>query len=201
MSKTDATREFYYDKYFGLHAAKINPGEFTATDKNIMLVTVLGSCIAVCLRDPVNHVHGMNHFLLPDAQDIPNPNMSPASYGVNAMELLINDMLKMGAERHYLEAKIFGGSNALYNDNIPNTGEKNKAFILNYMALERIPVIAQDIGGNVPRKIYFLPGTGEVKLRRLNIVKNATIIEREADYCAEITSGNLDGGFSDFGAA
>src|ERR1700693_3574707 len=100
----------YFDRTFDCDAAKILPGEYFFTHKDMMIVTVLGSCVSACIRDRVSGIGGMNHFMLPDGG---GENDSPVSasmrYGSYAMEVLINDVLKAGARRENLEAKVFGG--------------------------------------------------------------------------------------------
>ena len=106
----------YFDKKFGVDAAKILPGEYFATDGNMLLVTVLGSCVAACIHDARAGVGGMNHFMLPRSeQDPTSPISMSARYGTFAMEILINQLLKMGARRENMEAKVFGGGNVLRN--------------------------------------------------------------------------------------
>ena len=102
----------YHDKAFGCEAVKILPGEYFATDGDMALVTVLGSCVAACLRDPVAGVGGMNHFMLP-RDDTSGALSRSARYGAYAMEVLINQLMRMGARRERLEAKVFGGGNVL----------------------------------------------------------------------------------------
>ena len=98
----------YFDRHFESDAAKILPGEYYVTSQEIVLVTVLGSCVAACIRDTDSGIGGMNHFMLPDegGREVVS---SSARYGTYAMEVLINHLLKMGARRSQLEAKIFGG--------------------------------------------------------------------------------------------
>ena len=104
----------YFDNHFKLEAVKILPGEFYATSDDTMIVTVLGSCVSVCLSDPQNNIRGMNHFLLPNDQSQRDSLISEsARYGGYAMEVLINQMLKLGAKRNNLVAKVFGGGNVM----------------------------------------------------------------------------------------
>jgi chemotaxis protein CheD len=194
MSEQSESRSVYYDRYFQRDAAKIKPGEFTITNKNTILVTVLGSCISVCLRDPVNNISGMNHFLLPYDFNHKTVPMDAARYGVHAMELMINDMFKLGAAKHRLQAKVFGGANVLSALSIPNIGKRNSQFVMEYLAAENIPVIASDVEGVHSRKIYFFPDTGEVKLKRLTDIKNITIVERESEYTKQLTQSPFSGG-------
>ena len=124
----------YFDKKFGIEAAKILPGEYFATDKDMVLVTVLGSCVAACIRDPRAGVGGMNHFMLPRSERDPtNPVSMSARYGTFAMEILINQLIKMGARRENMEAKVFGGGNVLRGFTMNNIGESNASFVMEYL--------------------------------------------------------------------
>jgi chemotaxis protein CheD len=99
-----------YDPHLRIAAVKVQPGEFYATDRDEPIVTVLGSCVAACLRDRESGIGGMNHFMLPTSgSDVGGPASASARYGVNAMELLINELIRLGARRRNLEAKVFGG--------------------------------------------------------------------------------------------
>ncbi|AXR07701.1 chemoreceptor glutamine deamidase CheD [Salinimonas sediminis] len=173
----------YYDNRFERQAVKILPGEYFATNKNSLIVTVLGSCVSACLRDTKNGIFGMNHFLLPcDYGDDCYKYGAPARYGMHAMELVINEMMRMGADRRYLQAKVFGGGNVLKGITVNNIGLKNAEFVAQYLRTESIPIVASDLLGDYPRKIYFFPETGEVKVKRLKRLNNTTIMDRETVY-------------------
>ncbi len=173
----------YFDKKFGIEAAKILPGEYFATDKNMVLVTVLGSCVAACIRDSRVGVGGMNHFMLPRSERDPaSPISMSARYGTFAMEILINQLLKMGARRENMEAKVFGGGNVLRGFTVNNIGESNANFVLEYLKNERIRVTAEDMLGVLPRKLYYFPGTGKVLVKKIRELHNHTIVERESEY-------------------
>ena len=136
----------YFDKKFGIEAAKILPGEYFATDKDMVLVTVLGSCVAACIRDPRAGVGGMNHFMLPRSEKDPtNPVSMSARYGTFAMEILINQLIKMGARRENMEAKVFGGGNVLRGFTMNNIGESNASFVMEYLHNEGVRVTAEDM--------------------------------------------------------
>jgi chemotaxis protein CheD len=173
----------YYDQHFQCDVVKILPGEYFATTDNTIIVTVLGSCVAVCLRDPKARIGGMNHFLLPSDN---SPTFSPISesirYGVYAMELLINQMLKLGADKSRLEAKVFGGANLLKGVVGNSMGERNAEFILVYLQTEQIPIMANDLLGNYPRKVYFSAVSGDVNIRKIKSLHNSTIMDRESEY-------------------
>lgn len=184
----------YFDRNFNMDAVKILPGEYFATSENTMIVTVLGSCVSACIRDPIARIAGMNHFLLPASADEVNFASESARYGVFAMEILINHMLKLGAQRNRLEAKIFGGGNVLKGFTTTSVGEKNAAFVKDYLSAEKIRVTATDLLGEFPRKLYQFPDTGEVKVRKLKTMHNTTIIDRESEYKVKIKQAANRGG-------
>lgn len=182
----------YYDPVLQTEAIKLLPADYRVTDKPVALVTLLGSCVAACLYDPMLAVGGMNHFMLPggDADSV------SSRYGAHAMELLINDLLKRGARRARLQAKVFGGGNVLsgfYSDPI---GTRNAGFVLEYLAAERIPVIAQDLGDIHPRKVCFFAQTGRTLVKRLPSARNDVIVDAERAYygrlAREPASGSVE---------
>lgn len=173
----------YFDRHFNRQAVKILPGEYYVTTGDKMIVTVLGSCIAVCLRDKYTGVGGMNHFLLPnDGSNDTGLLTESARYGIYAMELLINHLLKMGANRTRFEAKVFGGGNVLRGMTVNNVGQRNAEFVLDYLQVEQIPVVARDLLGEFPRKVYFFPDTGQVLVKKIKTLHNSTISDRESEY-------------------
>lgn len=185
----------YHDRHFQREAVKILPGEFFVTRDDTMIVTVLGSCISVCLRDPLVKVGGMNHFLLPNDVGSDKSLISEsARYGVYAMEILINQLVKMGATRTRLEAKIFGGGNVLKGFTTQNVGEQNAEFILDYLDNESIPIIARDLLDRFPRKVYFFPDSGEVKVRKIKSLHNSTIMDRESEYRLKLRQSSKKSG-------
>ena len=186
----------YYDRTFDCDAAKILPGEYYYTGKDMLIVTVLGSCVSACIRDRVKGLGGMNHFMLPDGGDPGNPVSASMRYGTYAMEVLINDLLKAGARREHLEAKVFGGGAVLRGFSAMNVGERNAAFVINYLKTERIPVLAEDLNDIYPRKVYFFPRTGKVLVKKLMQTHNDTLAKRELDYASRLkvtpVSGAVD---------
>ena len=187
----------YFDPHFQIDTAKILPGEYYATGKDMALVTVLGSCVSACLRDRETGVGGMNHFMLPDEGKLVGTHgnvTASARYGVHAMELLINQILKLGGRRDNLEAKIFGGGNVLQGFMLSNVGEQNANFIVEYLNMEHIPILARDLLDVWPRKIYYFPRSGKVMVKRLRKVNNDTIVLRERDYSARLFHTPVEGG-------
>ena len=183
----------YYDSQFKHEAVKLLPGEFYVCQHDRLLVTVLGSCVAACIRDYANGVGGMNHFMLPEGGS--DPVGMPARYGVYAMEVLINQVLKTGGRRDRLEAKVFGGGNVLRGFSANTVGERNSAFVQEFLTKEGIRVVAQDLLDIYPRKVYFFPATGRALVKKLLRLHNETLLERERDYNARLSSaGGTAGG-------
>lgn len=173
----------YRDRHFDIDAAKIGPGEYYITQRDMVIVTVLGSCVSACMRDPVAKVGGMNHFMLPD-RDAEGPLSTSARYGAYAMEVLINQLFALGARRERLEAKVFGAARVL--PGLSGIGERNAAFAMDYLKRESIRVVADDLGSSEPCKIYFFAQTGRVLLKRLKSLRNDTIVQRERDYAQRL---------------
>lgn len=183
----------YYDHRFKMDAVKILPGEYYVSARELLMVTVLGSCVCACMRDRLNGIGGINHFMLPDDKREEEHFGRSMRYGDYAMEILINQLIKLGARRQYLEAKVFGGGNVLTGFKSNLVGERNARFVLEYLATEGIPVIARDLLGNYPRKVYFFPDSGRVLVKRLRSLHNDTIIERELTYRQRLRQSHLEG--------
>jgi chemotaxis protein CheD len=152
---------FYADHHFQYDAVKVLPGEYFVSSDDVLIMTVLGSCIAACIWDGKARVGGMNHFMLPEGED------GSGRYGSYAMELLLNEMIKMGARRETMQAKVFGGGAVMAGFTTMNVGERNTKFVLDYLATERIPVVSQDVLDIHPRKVCFFPVTGKALVKRL----------------------------------
>jgi chemotaxis protein CheD len=152
---------FFYDAHFKNDAVKILPGEYFVHDEDMLIMTTLGSCIAACLWDRNAKVGGMNHFMLPEGAG------ESGRYGSYAMELLINEMMKRGANRMTMEAKVFGGGQVISGMNTMNVGERNTSFVIDYLKTERIPIVSKDVLDIYPRKVCFLPGSGKAMVKRL----------------------------------
>jgi chemotaxis protein CheD len=190
----------YFDRAFNQHAAKVLPGEYYVTCEDMMIVTVLGSCVAACIRDVQCGIGGMNHFMLPDScADESNPLSSSARYGTYAMEILINHLAKLGARRTNLEAKVFGGGNVLGGMTVTNVGERNAEFVLRFLDTEKIRVVARDLVDIYPRKVYYFPKSGRVLVKKLRDLHNVTIFEREKDYGSRLQKTPVGGGVELFG--
>lgn len=134
-------------------------GEFKVSDDpDLVMTTILGSCVATCLCDPVARVGGMNHFLLPDGN---SGNASGYRYGALAMELLINALMKLGADKSRLEAKLFGGGRMT--NSLARIGDANCKFATEFLQSESIRIVSQSLGGTKARRIRFTPATGSAQ--------------------------------------
>jgi chemotaxis protein CheD len=184
----------YFDRHFEMDAVKISPGEYYITARDMVLVTVLGSCVAACVYDHAKGIGGMNHFMLPDERydsaDLFGPSMR---YGTYAMEVMVNELLKMGARRNCLEAKVFGGGNVLRGFTVSNIGQTNANFVVDYLRMENIQLVAQDLLDNFPRKVYYFPRSGRVLVKKLRVAHNDTIVEREQEYRLRIKQSAIQG--------
>lgn len=163
--------------------AAILPGQFFVSDNEMIVYTVLGSCISVCIRDPVAKVGGMNHFMLPAPKNDEARTDAwgeSGRYGSYAMELLINEILKRGGLKQRFEVKVFGGGK-IYDSNV-DVGANNAAWVSKYLANEGLTLVSRDVGGAWPRKIYYFTDSGRVLMKKIRRLKNQTIFEREEQY-------------------
>ena len=137
-------------------------GEYkVSSDPDVVQSTILGSCVGACLRDPVAGVGGMNHFLLPGSANAMSGGGDATRYGVHLMELLINGLLKKGARRDRLEAKIFGGAKTIAT--FSNVGEQNAAFAVQFLRDEGIKLVGSSTGGDHGRKLEYWPVSGRAR--------------------------------------
>lgn len=191
--------KLYFDTTFQSSAARILPGEYHVTHDDMVIVTVLGSCVAACLRDPDTGIGGMNHFLLPDTAGSRESDGESARYGSYAMEVLINQLVKLKARRNRLEAKVFGGANVIPGMHQLNIGHRNADFVLDFLKTEKIPVIASDLEDTCPRKVAYFPRTGVVRMKRLVDAGSQKIVQREQRYKAEFSQAPIAGEVELFG--
>jgi chemotaxis protein CheD len=182
----------YFDRKFAAEAVKVLPGEYFVTATNVLMVTVLGSCVSACIRDREKGIGGMNHFMLADAGEASALSAS-ARYGTYAMEILINHLLKMGARRNNLEAKVFGGGRVMATLSSSQVGERNARFVRTFLRTEGIPTAAEDLLDSYPRKVYFFPETGRVLVKKLLRMHNDTLIRREREYAARLAEAPVAG--------
>ena len=177
----------YWDKSNNKIVAKILPGEVYVTKIDEIITTVLGSCISACIRDPYKEVGGMNHFMLPVAKNntiLNSKDSNAARYGNYAMEQLINEILKHGGQRNNLEVKLFGGGRVL--SHMTDVGKRNIEFALEYVDLEGLKLVSEDLGDLYPRKIQYDPLTGQARMKKLRTIHSKTVADREEAYMNKI---------------
>lgn len=180
----------YWDRRHNYWAAKILPGEFYVTKGKELISTVLGSCVSVCIRDPIMGIGGMNHFMLPEEGDFSSanwgsdPNSRMTRYGNWAIEFLINELIKIGADRNRFEVKVFGGGQVIAN--MSDVGQRNILFTFAYLQKEGMSSVATDVGDAFPRKVIYFPESGKVLIKKLKTQHNNTIVERERAYMRKL---------------
>ncbi|MCD6076854.1 MAG: CheD [Ramlibacter sp.] len=178
----------YLDREFGKRAVKILPGQWHAARGDVAITTVLGSCVSTCLWDPVERIGGMNHFMLPgDGASSQSAWADSARFGVYAMEVLINDMIRLGADRRRMVAKVFGGAQLLAGFGRLDVGAKNSEFALEFLRVEGIRLLAQDLMDEFPRKVHFFVDTGKVQVKRLSLAPGETVQKREREYLSKLS--------------
>lgn len=182
----------HFDNTFDIMSVKVLPGEYFATKDNVMITTLLGSCVSVCLYDATAKVGGMNHFLLPDGGDANDLLSSAGRYGVYAMELLINHLIKLGARREHFRAKVFGGGSVIKGMTTQNIGKKNVDFIQSYLQNEGISIESSDLLDIYPRRVNFFPSTGRVMMKKLRQHHDTEAINCELRYRKAISSVGKD---------
>ena len=189
----------YVDKSLGVITAKILPGEYYVTRNEEMITTVLGSCISVCIYEQKIGLGGMNHFMLPQAAGINNEADDLMSesfrYGDVAMERMINDLLRNGADKDQMWFKAFGGGQII--KQMTSVGERNIKFLHKFMVMEGFKLAASDLGGPHPRKVNFFPKTGKVMVKKLQHMHNDTIAIRETQYRSKIDKPKIESGSID----
>jgi chemotaxis protein CheD len=185
-----------WDEAFNCPVAKLKPGEYYITLVDELITTLLGSCIAVCIRDVDRGIGSMNHFMLPISADgywSGRGDLSSLAtrYGNFAMEHMINDVLSQGGRKTRLEVKVFGGGQMTAE--MTGIGLSNIKFVYHYLDTEGMRIAREDVGGDHPRRIIYFPRTGRVLMKRLSSMHNKTVIEREKAYHETIISQPLTG--------
>ena len=176
----------YFDRHFQCMAARVLPGEYYFTDRDMGMLTVLGSCVSACIRDRQSGIGGMNHFMLPDGGDADGPASASMRYGAAAMEILINQLLKAGAQRNRLEAKVFGGGRVLSGMDALNVGERNAGFVREFLRTEKIVIVAEDLNDIHPRKLAYFPQSGRALVKKLKVA-DRRLVEVEREYSSQIS--------------
>jgi len=183
----------YWDPSRDVHVAKLLPGEYYISMRGEMITTVLGSCISACIRDRKLGIGGMNHFMLPSSAKPGDwgGSSSSARYGSYAMEKLINEILKSGGRRENLEVKAFGGGRIV--TAMTDVGRKNIDFLHEFLQIEGLKLIAEDLGSLYPRKVNYFPDSGRAQVKKLRSIHNDTIVRRESRYMDELVEAPVQG--------
>lgn len=179
-------RRTYHDRTVKMPAVKVAPGELYVTAESIVLVAVLGACVCVCLRDTVNAIGGMNHFMLPYEIAAARDDSSQR-YGLQFLETLVDSMLQIGASETSLEARVYGADNVMRRPDRGNVGKRNAEFVLEFLGSRKIPVVTQDLGDSHPCKVWFFPRTGMARVTKLPVSHGFAIHQRELEYNARIS--------------
>ena len=190
MQQTSAktVTDDYWEPRLNCYLKTVQPGEFAVTQRrDLALGTLLWSCVSACICDPVAAIGGLNHFLLPqNSADASDAHGAAARYGVHAMELLINQILKFGGQRARLQAKLFGGANVIAMSTANPVGARNQEFALDFMQREGIPVIATDFCGETARRVFFRPAINKVLVALPNCQDDARIRRAEAELSGRV---------------
>jgi chemotaxis protein CheD len=191
-------RQSRYDPRYGAHLVRVLPGDFYTTGKEgEMIVTVLGSCVSACIRNPYTGYGGLNHFMLPEsASGEWNGINASMRYGNYAMEALINEVLKSGCSRQDLEIKLFGGANVATGQS--TVGQKNILFARRYLQAEHLYVVAHDLGGQHGRRIHYVPSTGKVSRTLLKRSGDVAVFKEEREYGLKLREAPVEGGMELF---
>ncbi|MCB1969793.1 MAG: chemoreceptor glutamine deamidase CheD [Geminicoccaceae bacterium] len=194
VQRDDGQKRFF-DPRFNAISVMVLPGRhYVSAHPGEMIVTLLGSCVAACIRDPEAGVGGLNHFLLP-ASDTGAWGGTDAAmrYGNYAMEVLINDLIKRGASKARLEVKIFGGSNLIDSEAGAPVGQRNVEFVDRYLDEEGLRPVARHVGGNIPRRIHYYPVSGRVRMLLLRRKTDPELFRQEADLARSARQRPIEG--------
>ncbi|MFC3050824.1 chemoreceptor glutamine deamidase CheD [Kordiimonas pumila] len=192
--RNDTTVRRYFDTKYKHMVVKLLPGDHYVTgEPSEMLVTVLGSCVAACIRDPETGIGGMNHFMLPEgnASDWRATN-AVMRYGNHAMEVLINDIMKLGCPRERMEIKVFGGANVIGGGG--DVGHRNASFVEEYLKNEGFRPVAVDLRGDMARRIHYFPETGKVQRLLMRRASDRQVFNQETSYQKKMQPKERDSG-------
>lgn len=186
----------FWDPTHSCMTVKVLPGEYYVSTQEEMISTVLGSCVSACIRDADRRIGGMNHFMLPEPMSGERNDWSAAvgraaRYGSDAMEQLINAVLKAGGRREALTVKIFGGGRVLAQ--MTDVGRRNIAFVTRYLETEGLPLVASDVGDIYPRQLQFFPVSGRVRVRQLRSQRDAELAANEQRYLKRLANDPIKG--------
>jgi chemotaxis protein CheD len=185
----------FWDPQQGCMTVKVLPGEYYVSDREEMISTVLGSCVSACIHDVRRGIGGMNHFMLPEPVGERDGWASTvgraARYGSDAMEQLINAILKAGGQRADMRVKVFGGGRVLAQ--MSDIGQRNIEFVKRYIAAESLIVVASDLGDVYPRQVQFFPNSGRARVRLLRRSDDHLLVADERGYLKRLANDPITG--------
>ncbi|MFK7887652.1 MAG: chemoreceptor glutamine deamidase CheD [Gammaproteobacteria bacterium] len=170
----------HFDSQLDAYVARISVGDCYVTNKDEVISTVLGSCIAACIRDPLAGIGGMNHFMLPGcgAARAGGDELAERRYGAASMEVLINALLAQGGRKERFEIKLFGGAELLAGGS-SRIGQANTRFAHEFIRLEGLNLAAADCGGPYPRRVQYWPATGRAMVMNMPLERAQTELANE----------------------
>ncbi|MCA9550537.1 MAG: hypothetical protein KC933_10915 [Myxococcales bacterium] len=193
-STSDRGVRVVWDPGLKAEVARILPGEYYATTGEVIVSTVLGSCVSACIRDPERGIGGMNHFMLPSqSSHSAQEDAAAARYGLAAMEQLINAVLKLGGRRGKLEVKLTGGGRMFANR--MDIGQRNAEFALDFVANEGLRLISHDLGGENPRRVLYYPASGRLRVQKMPVIESRRVEAEErqlVDRLREPEAGSVE---------
>jgi len=185
----------FWDPQNACMTVKVLPGEYYVSGEEELLSTVLGSCVAACIHDTRRGIGGMNHFMLPEPAGERDGWSSTvgraARYGSDAMEQLINAILKAGGQRADLCVKVFGGGRVLAR--MSDVGQRNIDFVQRYIAAENLTLVASDLGDVYPRQVQFFPHSGRARVRLLRRSGDVALVADERGYLKRLANDPIKG--------
>jgi chemotaxis protein CheD len=185
----------FWDPTHACMTVKVLPGEYYVSDQEEMVSTVLGSCVSVCIHDVRLRFGGMNHFMLPEPvgeRDSWSSTVGRAArYGSDAMEQLINAIIKVGGRRADMRLKVFGGGRVLAQ--MSDVGKRNIEFVKRYIATEELTLLASDLGGEYPRQVQFFPHSGRARVRLLQRSDDRKLVADERGYLKRLANDPITG--------
>ena len=185
----------FWDPSQGCMTVKVLPGEFYVSAQEEMVSTVLGSCVSACIHDVRRGIGGMNHFMLPEPvgeRDSWSSTVGRAArYGSDAMEQLINAILKAGGQRADMRVKVFGGGRVLAR--MSDVGQRNIEFVQRYIAAEKLILVASDLGDVFPRQVQFFPQSGRARVRLLRRTDDVALVADERGYLKRLANDPIKG--------
>jgi chemotaxis protein CheD len=172
----------FWDSRIGAYIVQVLPGELHVTNEDVVITTVLGSCVSACVRDPRHHVGGINHFMLPDT--LRGDAGDSARYGVYALERLVNQVLGKRGKRADLEVKVFGGGRVI--DAGGDVGKSNIELVRRFFAAEQIAILSEDLGKRYARRVRYWPRTGRAQVQRIPMARATEVVANEQRVAHEI---------------